>query len=216
MSVEDQTASTSDARKRKAEEVEHHCRPECVEPDAHVAADLPPILPNPREEGWVLRAAGDVIEAGTPYVAKWPDDESYSEAFPHGTAKPLRVPEDCCTYWTPPPVPRAPWEDISTDREKPTLARVTSNRNTFVGEFWVDGDRVRRVEHVGTGWLCLDEEVESVELLHTFTPVTQVPVDRALIDEAAAWNKGGAVRQSHQIVADLAAFADGAEKGAES
>lgn len=89
---------------------------------------------------------------------------------------------------TPPPAPSEPWSVISTDRDKPTDAYV----NGVPGRYW----RSEGPEEKGFLFL-LDPDgatrtathitrIESVELLRP-CPETHVPVERALIDEAARW-----------------------------
>lgn len=113
---------------------------------------------------------------------------------------------------TPPPVPRAPWEDLSTDRSKPTLARVKADFGNhgwnIVGEWWRgDGDLYAEGD-----LMCGLEHVVSVTLLDTYDPSTQVPVDRALIDRIFRELN----TDSTEALDELAALADGAEKGAQS
>lgn len=201
-------ASTSDARKRQAEkdqDVTVVSRQEfCQILDKLDEADLPPSLPD--TSGWVRRLPGDVIEAGTPYVFI-----STSQSVSVGTIRrnyklDKHVPG---TYWTPPPVEPAPWERISTDREWPTLAKVT----------WTNAkDGVRRSQtakvyvsstYVYDEWdhpVGLTKHVTSVELLHTHNPETHIPVERALIERIV---DGGGV--TYTDLRALAALADGAQ-----
>ena len=110
---------------------------------------------------------------------------------------------------TPPPAPRDPWSVISTDRDKPTLAKVTWEHGTpngLVGRWWLvggrrlcrDGDRhSRRTDHVA-----------HVEVLHTYDPETHVPVERAAlstyIDASTCSTAGeGATEAVIERVADV-------------
>lgn len=96
---------------------------------------------------------------------------------------------------TPPPAPSEPWSVISTDRDKPTLARVTldygDHGETITDFWWRTGDKGLIAGHHG---VYESTHVTDVELLHTHNPETHVPVERALIDEAAGfvtnWDTG--------------------------
>lgn len=217
-------ASTSDARKRKAEEDEHHCRPECVEPDAHVAADLPPVLPDASSK---LAAIRELVE---PLARQWDTGRMRPETFDQGVGALAQDVLQRLNDLTPPPVPRAPWEDISTDRENPTLAKVTwaghgGVTGTFAAEVYCYEDLHGQAcvgfadGHNGTFAVGRDF-VTSVTLLHTFDPSVQVPVDRALIEALRGARDGRLgcpdVSVPATVAALLAALADGAEKGAES
>lgn len=200
-------ASTSDARKRKAEAREPvdgmgFGAPFTIDTSKPPPESLPPVLPNPREEGWVLREPGDVIEAGTRVAIYWPSRDEWAIQ----TLLERRViSERHAMHFAPPPVPRAPWEDISTDREKPTLAKVTRlHGQSVIDYWWLDG---RTIE--SAGWALVLADIESVELIPTFDPSTHVPVDRALIERILTSGGNSGLRT-------LAALADGAEKGAES
>lgn len=114
---------------------------------------------------------------------------------------------------TPPPVPREPWHDLSTDRSKPTLAKVTFDdgaefgRMSYTGLWWFDeasGLVKRDGDSPSSRWAM--EHIVSVELLSTHDPVTQVPVDRALIDDLLSAD----VRTVFGARAALAALADAA------
>lgn len=198
-------ASTSDARKRNAEMA--------------AAADLPPVLPDMSD--WVKRAPGDMIEAGTPYVVF----RSFETTFSPGNLFEFTVLDlaDHALWTPPPPAPEPIWSVISTDGERPTLAKVTwSGRDArpMTANFYVDGEILRDEWTQGLSHVNF---IESVELLHTYNPVTHVPVERALIDEAArlvAWWDDDSLDSSPppssdrgvgQIVTALAALADGAE-----
>lgn len=187
-------ASTSDARKRKAER----------------DTDQPPTLPD--ISGWVKREPGDVIEAGTPYVCRTrPTGRlvfhpaaslDFTDPFPSlsGTS-----------YWTPPPAPAPVWSVISTDREKPTLAWVRlGHRVQPVLRQWYRTDDLLfspnthgRFDSQAT---CQLVQVSSVELLHTHSPETHVPVERALVERLL----GGVSADFARAQVDLAALADGA------
>lgn len=145
--------------------------------------DQPPALPD--TSGWVKRAPGDVIEAGTPYAYRIQCGET--AVVTSGVDGGFLVPSaNHGTYWTPPPAPREPWSVLSTDRDKPTLAKVTY---TVPGK--VDQSQTARVYYSeGTvldewDYAVADlEQVVSVESL-TVCPVTHVPVERALIEHIA-------------------------------
>lgn len=82
-----------------------------------------------------------------------------------------------------------PWSVISTDRDKPTLAKVTwadgvRGGKTSTGMYYRNDRGIYDEWHDGIGRL---DSIESVEVLHTHDPVTHVPVERALIEAAAAW-----------------------------
>lgn len=217
MTTTPRTASTSDARKR----IEERRLPEVTADQMRVAeesisdaavfsrptTDVPPVLPD--TSGWVKRAPGDVIEAGTPYVARHSDGGTYfatDERFVAGSDP---------TIWTPPPAPREPWHEISTDRAKPTDAYV----NGVPGRYWLEGANVHVLDANGDDcWVCTSEFVTDVELLHTYDPVTHLPVERALIDEAALYAETTAdtltaagFLTASELVRRLAALADGAE-----
>lgn len=117
--------------------------------------------------------------------------------------------------WTPPPAPAAPWSVISTDRENPTLARVTwakgvRSEESSTAMYYRNERGIFDEWDVGIGQL---DDIESVELLDTYSPESHVLVERALVDEAA---RGGGAWAALSIVRRLAALADGDEKGAES
>lgn len=173
-------------------------------------AELPPALPD--TSSWVRRAPGDVIEAGTPYVFISTAQSMSVRTMRRDYRLDEHVPG---VYWTPPPAPREPWSVLSTDRDKPTLAKVTY---TVPGK--VDQSQTARVYYSeGTvldewDYAVADlEQVVSVESL-TVCPVTHVPVERALIDEAVAlvnctygMHPHDDHRRHRDIVADLAALA---------
>lgn len=180
-------------------------------------AELPPALPD--TSTWVRRAPGDVIEAGTPYVVTFSDRLTVAEPrnLPFTvSAEVAKV----CTYWTPTPAPSEPWLAISTDRDKPTLAKVTwadgvRGGKTSTGMYYRNDRGIYDEWHDGIGRL---DSIESVEVLHTHDPVTHVPVERALIEEAArlvAWWSDDSFdstppsgdRTAGEIVAALAALA---------
>lgn len=202
------TTSTSDARKRQAEKDESKTvvSPQefCRILDELDAADQPPVLPD--TSGWVRRAPGDVIEAGTPYVAKWADGRvtvgTVANAF-HVTS------DNMFDYWTPPPVPREPWHGISTDRDKPTDAYV----NGVPGRYWRTDIWIMQLDPERCAVHAIPmADVTEVELLHTHSPVTHVPVERALIDEAArAKHVAEPWGPLYDVVNALAALADGAQ-----
>lgn len=158
------TAASSDARKRLAE--------------AGASESLPPVLPD--TSGWVQCKPGYVIEAGAPFVVA--DDADKVDLRLLGAPLAFTIEEVTpFTYWTPPPVPREPWHDLSTDRSKPTLAMVSfGGEKSVVGHWWIANGYLLREFDPGQ-WRY--ESVTSVEMLSTHDPVTQVPVDRALIDE---------------------------------
>lgn len=208
MTINQTPASTSDARKRRAEhEFLHATIGE--QPVKFQDTDQPPVLPD--TSTWVRRAPGDVIEAGTPYA--WRDSLGHV-GFSDGDRHQVGVHN--LAMWTPPPASPEPWERISTDRERPTLARVT-----FATGLEVVGNWVRNADEyihlVGdTGSYRDLARVTSVELLHTHSPDTHVPVERALIDEAASWrdherDAGQGHRSGYEILLSLAALADGAQ-----
>lgn len=226
MTTTPRTASTSDARERKAERLpevtadQMRVAEQMISDDAVFArppADQPPALPD--TSGWVKRAPGDVIEAGTPYVVIDPD-KTEVEAHFGGLDFAVTVHPDG-PLWTPPPAPREPWRDISTDRDQPTLAKVTSDSGQVVTREWwrseirlnsegIDGDPGEY------DWIYLPR-VTDVELLRP-CPVTHMPVERALIDEAArAKHVAEPWGPLYDVVNALAALADGAESnGGES
>lgn len=194
------TASTTDARKRQAD---------------RETAEQPPQFPD--TTGWVKREPGDVIEAGTPFVYQTQPTGrltfhpaaslNFTAPFPSlsGTA-----------YWTPPPAPAPVWSVISTDRDQPTLARftygsdVSETRLVFRDDHFIydadSDDNLGRLD-------C----IARVELLDTHDPETQVPVERALIDEAVQIADSFDVDPAwpFRFVDKIAALADGAEKGAD-
>lgn len=147
--------------------------------------DQPPTLPD--TSSWVRRAPGDVIEAGTPYVVAFADRLTVAEPRDLPFTVSAEVTK-VCTYWTPPPAPSEPWSVISTDRDKPTLARVTlKDCSPMDGSWWRHADYGQLlVADTDFTWADL-KDIESVELLHTHSPETHVPVERALIDEAALY-----------------------------
>lgn len=222
MTTTPRTASTSDARERKAERLpevtadQMRVAEQMISDDAVFArppADQPPVLPD--TSGWVKRAPGDVIEAGTPYVGYMLDGFQVIQLQHHAG----RLVNPGERIWTPPPVPREPWRVISTDRDQPTDAYV----NGVPGRYWLEGANVHVLDANGDDcWVCTSEAVTDVELLHTHSPVTQVPVERALIDEAARlvewWNTDSfdspprsGDRTAAEILTELAALADGAQ-----
>lgn len=170
-------------------------------PRDELEANQPPVLPD--TSGWVQREPGDVIEAGTPYVFISTAQSMSVRTMRRDYRLDEHVPG---VYWTPPPAPVPVWSVLSTDREKPTLARVTwregCSPNVTRGEYWRDERYVLDVygERVGS----LDEDVATVTPLHALDPSTHVPVERALIDEVlrAGGLTTGALRA-------LAALADG-------
>lgn len=187
------TASSSDARKRKAEKDESNWQPiELTDGERKFLAESTATLESKVERIIGLRLAGK---------------ESVLD---------------------PPPVPAAPWSVISTDRDKPTLAKVTWNSGNLVetrrlfrdGDDLFDGDSEFHVGPV--------KNVTHVELLHAYSPESHVLVERAraeqmdaLVDEAARWrdhdrDAGEGRRSGYEILLSLAALADGDEKGAES
>lgn len=109
-----------------------------------------------------------------------------------------------------------PWRAISTDRDKPTLAMVTWKNGvrggkTSTGMYYRNDRGIYDEWHDGIGRL---DSIESVEVLHTHDPVTHVPVERALIEEAVAlvnctygMHPHDDHRRHRDIVADLAALA---------
>lgn len=120
---------------------------------------------------------------------------------------------------TPPPAPAPAWSVISTDRDQPTRAVVYFNPGStggVLGDWWIEEGSLWRHSDDASRMF---ERIAHVELLHTYSPETQVPVDRALVDEAArrvAWLDGDEGSSSDSrlaltIVRDLAALADGAE-----
>lgn len=189
MTTTPRTTSPPDVGNRQAEKDESKTvvSPQefCRILDELDAADQPPVLPD--TSGWVKRAPGDVIEAGTPYVFL-SVDSSATVTRPDGAEGPIAVgPTD--TYWTPPHVPREPWRVISTDRDQPTLAKVTFDSGQVVTREWWRSEICLNSEEIDSDpgehdWIHLSR-VTDVELLHTHDPVTHVPVERALIDEAA-------------------------------
>ncbi|WP_269304875.1 hypothetical protein [Aeromicrobium sp. HA] len=166
----------SDARKRAAEKAQEFITSAAQAYD--VAADQPPTLPD--TSTWVRRAPGDVIEAGTPYIYRSDVDGALTH-YPSGRGSRYSIDADMPgSYWTPPPAPSEPWSSISTDRDKPTLARVTwDDGSSFTGNLHVDGKIIRDDLTQSMG---LASEIESVDLLHTHNPETHVPVERALIE----------------------------------
>lgn len=73
------------------------------------------------------------------------------------------------------------WAAISTDPERPTLARVTfaGYPDGIVSRWWRDRDRLYNDEsHYDTSSFYADY-VTSVTVLHTYDPETHVPVERA-------------------------------------
>ena len=200
------TASTSDARKRKAER----------------DTEQPPTLPD--TSGWVKREPGDVIESGTPYVVLEQGVARYVSARDQDV---LVTGNTGQTYWTPPPAEHAPvWSVISTDRDQPTLAWVRlGERVQPVLREWYRTDELLfspnthgRFDSQAT---CQLRQVSSVEVVRT-CPETHVPVDRALVEVAQrrcrSWDRDlgypGSSVDDADLIRSLAALAD--EKGAES
>lgn len=187
-------ASNSDARKRKAEKDQR-----TIEVKVDVDTD------ELRE--WAGKHA-DAGQAGVAHVL-------------YATARQLEtgsVPAFLDGGESAPPAPSEPWRDISTDRDNPTLAKVTwepGSPDGLVGQWWLDGDFLCRVGD--SAWRVVDH-ITHVELLHTHDPETHVPVERALIDEAARlvewWNTdsfdSSPPSDDREILTALAALADGA------
>lgn len=183
------TASTSDARKRQAEKdgpvdfgpMAAHRDPD-VDSCSVTEHDQPPALPD--TSGWVKRAPGDVIEAGTRYVVRMG-----GKFITTGVSDGSDGVGTAVEVLTPPPAPREPWRVISTDRHKPTLAKVTWRNGDTGGEFTaavhvsapLDPDHRVVMLHNGydTQPIVGTQVVTDVELLHTHDPVTHVPVERA-------------------------------------
>lgn len=217
-------ASTSDARKRNADS-----RATMGTIDQPVDSTVsnttnqePPSLPD--MSGWVRLEPGDLIPAGTPYVyvAKYGESFSYKilDHEWHAAAP--------GTYWTPPPKPEPEpaWSVLSTDRDNPTLAKVTwkdAPEYETTAEVFVEDGHVWRVNdssapHQGAGSQKIGrfEDVTDVELLHTHNPETHVPVERALIDEAVRLVELDMPHRLRDldlgpVAAFLAALADGAQ-----
>lgn len=222
------TDSTVDRWHRQGDLRITHLVPRVPEP-----ADQPPVLPD--TSGWVKRAPGDVIEAGTRVAIHWEERDEWAIQTLSGRRV---IGEGFATHWTPPPVPREPWRDLSTDWDKPTLAKVTWKEPiefAVTGLLFVEHGYVRLVidstdthGRFGTKKIGDIETIESVELLDTYDPATHLPVERALIDEAARlvewWNTDSfdspprsGDRTAAEILTALAALAAGAESnGGES
>lgn len=219
MTTTPRTASTSAARKRKAEKDGASEREPLGEfyLDELPDKDLPPVLPD--TSGWVKREPGDVIEAGTPYMGA--DSKALDGPLvqwkPNGRDYDWTVGSHHMTIWTPPPAPREPWRVISTDRDKPTLAKVTFGSDyATTAEVFVEGGYVWRVmdatapQGVGSSKIGTIAMLTDVELLHTHDPETHVPVERALIDEAArAKHVAEPWGPLYDVVSRLAALLDG-------
>src|SRR5690606_4661009 len=169
-----------------------------------------PVLPD--TSGWVKRVPGDVIEAGTPYICFDGDGPTFVMSAPYEFQTATWL-----TYWTPPPAPREPWRDISTDRDKPTLAKVTwAVGKTSTGMYYRDDRGVYDEWRDRIGRL---DSVKSVEVLRTYDPETHVPVERALIDEAARYAASFAdalmdarFTTAADLIRSLASLADGADR----
>lgn len=215
MTTTPRTAPTSAARKRQAERRELLHSEIGSQPVTFQGTEQLPVLPD--TSGWVKRAPGDVIEAGTPCVFINEPGGPFEVHF-GGLHHEVTVHEDG-PFWTPPPAPREPWRVISTDRDQPTDAYV----NGVPGRYWLEGANVHVLDANGDDcWVCTSEAVTEVELLDTHDPVTHVPVERALIDEAARlvewWNTDSFAppprsgdRTAAEILTELAALADGAQ-----
>lgn len=204
------TASTSDARKRQAEKdgaSEREPLGEFYFDELLDTADHPPVLPD--TSGWVKREPGDVIEAGTPYVVRMG-----GKFITTGVSDGSDGVGTAVEVLTPPPAPREPWRAISTDRDKPTLAKVMwVGGGIQTANVYVEADKVYNEWDEVIGRTDL---VTHVEVRHTHDPVTQVPVERALIDEAVqiADEPDFDVARAHRLIdeiSDLAALTDGAE-----
>ena len=206
------TASSTDARKRKAER-----------------ETAPPILPDTWIDGDVIRHCD--IDEGT-WVRtgrKWHncersdtgrvfDDDWATRVIVNGYGKVLHANRESAVASLPPaPV----WSVISTDEDQPTLARVTfdsdftTTRLVFRDDHFVyDADSVDNIGRL--------DYIYRVELLHTHNPATQVPVDRSLVEVAQrrcrSWDRDlgypGSSVDDADLIRSLAALAD--EKGAES
>lgn len=196
------TAATSDARKRLAEK-----------------SDQPPTLPD--TSGW---EPIELTDGERKFLAE--STATLESKVERIVGLRLAGKE---ALLDPPPVEPAPWEDISTDAESPTLAWVRLGPNVQpVLRHWYRNDELLFSPNphgkFTTQATCTLEQVTDVELIHTYDPETHVPVERALIDEAArmvAWwsaqtSERPEKRDAHEYVWALAALADGAEKGAES
>lgn len=116
----------------------------------------------------------------------------------------------------PPPVEPAPWERLSTDRDQPTDAYVSG----VPGRYWRSGRALWMVAEDGNHY-CLPDLTPGtdVELLHTYSPETHVPVERALIERADSLVRAGVLdmlgdkylHETADLLKALAALADGAE-----
>lgn len=163
-----------------------------------------PDVPNPKAEGWEIRKVGDRIAAGTQVALCWKSRGTW--LFETLTEDRI-IERHHATHLTP-PAPK-PWDGISTDREKPTDAYV----NGVPGRYFLHPRGVCAIGPSGDtlGRVCNREDVTAVEPLHTGNPETHVPVERALIDEAAAWADDHPFADHVKILNALAALADEAE-----
>lgn len=76
--------------------------------------ETPPVLPD--TSGWVKRAPGDVIEAGTPYIYVSSSGGGFVVRDTGQKGDVHVVTEQ--TYWTPPPAPRSPVDHVAVPKSK--------------------------------------------------------------------------------------------------
>lgn len=217
MTTTPRTASTLDARKRQAERDLLHGtignQPvEFSMPSAASASSLPPTTDLPPVPD--SRRAAELIWFHLAHAPMVSDEDraalnAYArDIYDRAVSKP-----------TPPHAPRESWRVISTDRDKPTLAKVTFGSDyATTAEVFVEGGYVWRVmdatapQGVGSSKIGTIAMLTDVELLHTHDPETHVPVERALIDEAArAKHVAEPWGPLYDVVNALAALAAGAE-----
>ena len=212
------TASTSDARKRKAErEAEQP-----VLPDKWIDGDV--IRHCDRNQGTWVRTGRKWHNCERSDTGRVFDDDWATRVIVNGHGKVLHANRESAVASLP-PVPAPVWSVISTDRDQPTLAKVTwaggKLGGTFTGSLVVHEETGQIALALGGGYTVLAialDLITHVEVL-TVCPETQVPVDRSLIEEAARrvawWDDGEGVSSdsmlSVAIVRSLAALAEGSK-----
>lgn len=203
-------ASTSDARKRKAEKSE-----------ARASGGQLGTFVDPYDRA--DRGETTVVPPGTVTVPRdalrWALDTLGQADLLPAHAGGLLHSDDLRDAIAPPPAEPVPWEAISTDREQPTTAWVTfenAEDEPVLGRWF--RDKTGRISCRGRGGWGEVQYVIAVNLVTVLDPETHVPVERALIDEAAeyaeAWDSGRGEKArgaAYSLVRDLAALADGAE-----
>jgi len=173
--------------------------------DPYAKSDQPPVLPGMAPRSMTTEGV-EALPSGT--VLLWPHNGlAWQRLHPNAAEVPgrpwkpangsksefpsrhLAESGELVVLWTPPPAePEPVWSVLSTDREKPTLAKVTyqlprvSEKYVGIGAFFrVDGE-VCLADGDEGDFITGEKTITSVELLHTYNPETHVLVARAVFD----------------------------------